>query len=297
MLTLAEALTRYLLQDLKQPAVLQYQLALIVYRTYKTKSFKGVPVRVSKDHPLPQDINRVRHALMSKGVLAEARNMGRNVFLIDRDRRATPGEVICSLDPFAHLSHLSAMAHYGLTERIPKVTFITSPAPERWRDMALQKMQKDLGDDFGEYRSLQLPLLQRVALPSTGQLMTSRYATRDPGHFKIIADGPLRVSTLGRTYLDMLRKPGLCGGMRHVIEIFQEHASLHMTLIVKEIEAHGTAIEKVRAGYLLETYCNVDRNITEPWLAFAQRGGSRRLDPEAEYLSDHSERWCLSINV
>jgi predicted transcriptional regulator of viral defense system len=297
MLSLPDALTRYLFENLKQPAILQYELALTIFRIYKTKKLKNSAVRVTRDHPLPQDVTRVRTTLLNRGILTASKPLGRYVYLIGEGMKAAPEAIICSVDPFAYISHLSAMSHYGLTDRFPKTIFITSPTPSQWRSLADEKMRKDLGEHFDEYRALQLPILTRAKLPTSGRFMTSRYVTQEFGHHKSVPDSPVRVATLGRVYLDMLRKPSLCGGIRHVIEIFEEHAFSHARLIVNELDQHGSAIEKVRAGYLLETYASVDQSITEHWVQFAQRGGSRRLNPDAEYSNNYSERWCLSLNV
>ena len=64
-----------------------------------------------------------------------------------------------------------------------------------------------------------------------------------------------------------------------------------------QYERHGKAIDKIRAGYLLTEVCSLTDSVVESWTQFAQRGGSRKLDPETEYAPEFSERWKLSINV
>jgi predicted transcriptional regulator of viral defense system len=108
---------------------------------------------------------------------------------------------------------------------------------------------------------------------------------------------PRRVATIGRTFLDMLREPGLCGGIYHVLDIFTEQAPRYLRLIVDEIDRHGTKIDKVRAGYVLAERLNLTHPAFAVWQTCAQRGGSRKLDAQADYSPRFSETWCLSINI
>ena len=107
----------------------------------------------------------------------------------------------------------------------------------------------------------------------------------------------MRVATIGRTFLDMLREPELCGGIYHVLEIYAAHAQRYLRLIIDVINRHGTKIDKVRAGYILDERLGLLHPIIDSWLEFAQRGGSRKLLANAPYRSRFSEKWCLSINI
>ena len=102
---------------------------------------------------------------------------------------------------------------------------------------------------------------------------------------------------IGRTFLDMLRRPDYCGGMRHVMEIFGTSAGQYRPLIIDELDQHGNAIEKARTGYLLEEHAHIQDERINEWAKHCQRGGSRKLDPEAPFRETYSERWCLSLNV
>ena len=95
----------------------------------------------------------------------------------------------------------------------------------------------------------------------------------------------------------MVREPIRCGGIRHVIDVYKNHGPQYKNLIIDELDQHGNKIEKVRVGYLLEEICKLKDERIERWLSFVERGGSRKLDPAAEYRPVYSERWCLSINV
>jgi predicted transcriptional regulator of viral defense system len=117
------------------------------------------------------------------------------------------------------------------------------------------------------------------------------------GAFRRVAGSSLRVSTVGRVFLEMIREPSLCGGIQHVIDVYQSEAKRNLKLIVNEMNQHGSAIDKVRAGYLLSEVCGLNDPSFTDWEKFAQRGGSRMLDPQGEYVSHFSERWKLSLNV
>ena len=107
-------------------------------------------------------------------------------------------------------------------------------------------------------------------------------------------DKSLRVAMVGRTFLDMLREPTLCGGINHVIEVYKEFASRYEPVILETLERNGTLIEKTRAGYLLAEVCGLKNHVFDNWAKKVQRGGSRKLDPHGEYSPKYSEKWCLS---
>jgi predicted transcriptional regulator of viral defense system len=109
----------------------------------------------------------------------------------------------------------------------------------------------------------------------------------------------MRVATIGRTFLDMIREPELCGGIYHVLEVYAEYAQRYLRLIVDVIDRHGSKIDKVRAGYILDERLELPHanSTIESWRALVQRGGSRKLQANAPYSSRFSEKWCLSINI
>ncbi len=53
----------------------------------------------------------------------------------------------------------------------------------------------------------------------------------------------------------------------------------------------------MRAGYILDERLNIKNDRIEAWTKYAQRGGSRKLDPSSDYIPEWSEKWCISINI
>lgn len=210
---------------------------------------------------------------------------------------ADPAEILCSIDPFAYISHATAMEYHGLTDRFPKMFFISSPAPQKWREFARARMEKDLGEHFQDYIQDGFPKLTRIKLTKIDSRPINCYASVHSGAFKKVQGSAIRVSTIGRTFLDMLKKPDLSGGIYHVIECYEEHAATYLRLIIDEISNHGSKIDKIRAGYILEESCGLQDPGIEAWQEFLQRGGSMKLDHTAEYSSTFSDRWNLSINI
>ncbi len=286
------------LGKLHQPVVTTYQVSVILFQLYQTKAYEGQALpRIEKEAPTPLDLKRVINQLLSNGVVQPHKNFPSDVFTL-LGQQPTASEVACVLDPFAYLSHLSAMEYHGLTERLPAVLFLSSPSPKDWRPFAEAKMKRDLGEEsFESYRDVGLPILTRPLFDKIERQVVKVYSSSHLGAFIAIRDRALRVATLGRAFLDMLREPDLCGGIYHILEVFEAHAATYLRLITDEIEQHGTKIDKVRAGYILEERLGLTSPALKRWQADVQRGGSRKLYAKGEYSSHFSERWGLSINI
>ena len=158
-------------------------------------------------------------------------------------------------------------------------------------------MKKDLAEDFNAYFENNMPPLTRLRLSKIGRMEVNRFSSIHWGAYINVRGRTLRISSIGRTFLDMLRDPQLCGGMRHVMEVFEEHGATYLPLIVDEIDRNGVPIDKVRAGYILDEKLGIKNDRIEAWVAFAQRGGSRKLDASDEYVPVWSGKWCISLNL
>ena len=252
----------------------------------------ATPDLVSKT--LYQDVVQ---SLLKTHLLTPMVHITPKAYLLFGRSSALPAELVCSLDPFAYVSHLSAMEHHGLTDRFPQILYMTRPSAVEWRKQAALKSAKDLGERLAAFQASGLPQLTRPKITRVGHTSIQFCERTQLGAFRLVSGSSLRVATVGRVFLDMLREPAWCGGIQHVVDIYRREAKRYLKLIVDEVDRHGQPIDKVRGGYLLSEVCQLEAPQLAAWQQFAQRGGSRKLDAEGEYVPTYSERWLLSINV
>jgi len=286
------------LGEMGKPVVTQYQLGLLIHHLYRNKRYKSEAIpSLVKECAERHEFNHCLNQLLLQGILAHYKGMPNSVYSLLGIDHYPAEEVACTVDPFCYISHLSAMAHHGLTNRQPSRLFLSSPDASDWKSYAYKVMQKDLGDDLESYINNGLPTLSRAEFTKIGRMEVNRFTSKHLGAYKNISGKSLRVSTVGRTFLDCLRSPQLCGGLNHVLEVFEEHANTYLRLITDEVDLHGAPIDKVRAGYILQERLGIENEVIEGWVQFAQRGGSRKLDATAEYAHKWSDKWCLSLNI
>lgn len=287
------------LGELDKPVVTLYQLGVIIHNLYKTKSYKGTSIgRLRKSRAEIHDFNKNVTRLLSDGILSRYPGLPeRTVFSILGRSHEAAEDVVCTVDPFCYVSHLSAMSFFGLTNRNPTKLIVSSPEPARWKKEARKKMDNDLGTDLEDYLINGMPSLRRTKLDKLGRKQIQRVSGIHLGAYRNVRGREMRVSTIGRTFLDMLRRADLCGDMNHVIEVYEEHAENNLDLIVDEIDRNGKPIDKVRAGYLLDEKLKLEHEKINGWVRLVQRGGSRKLDAMNEYLPEWSDKWCISLNA
>ena len=95
----------------------------------------------------------------------------------------------------------------------------------------------------------------------------------------------IRLATIGQTFLDMLQRPKLCGGMSHVLDIYAEHVPTWLGEIIASIGSTNSKLVKSRAGYILEERLGFHNKIVESCKDLEQRGGSRKLDSSNVFAS------------
>jgi len=239
----------------------------------------------------------VLHGLLAQKI---TRNIGRlpegRAMLLIGQRDPDPFVMLCAVDPFGYVSHLSAMEYHRLTDRLSKTIYFTTPPSPEWNQLAADRMRKDLGDDVDAYLEAGFPTLRRLVLKRLDRRSIEYHHRRTAGGYRLAEHGDVRVSSIGRTWLDMLQEPDRCGGLQHVLAVSRTHAKEHLPLILAELDRHGTEIDRARAGYILEDIANLHDPGLDAWQQRVQRGGSRKLYARADYAPRYSERWSLSLN-
>ncbi|WP_329891530.1 hypothetical protein [Stenotrophomonas sp. SMYL11] len=291
-----DALVAQVLSERQPPVVSSYWLALKVFQLTQLSHFDGRPLQMPERGPDQRMFTEARNALISRGVLHQSKGLHPSLYRTSNEPQDA-AELMCAIDPFGYVAYLSAMAYHGLTNRLPKVLYFVSPNPHLWKDLAQERMRKDLGSLYGDFVFTRLPRLRHFNIEKIDGVVIEEIRTKERRGWRSANDGALRVTGIGNTFLDMLQRADICGGMRHVIDVFEEHARLHLSSIVTAVNTHGSVIDKMRAGYILETHCGIDSPEVDAWAALASRGGSRKLDPQGEYSSEFSSKWCISINV
>ncbi len=298
------------------PVVTEYDLFLVLRGLMAAGTFEGAPLKLRSSVAGREDLRRNIRSLVKARYLRpdedfygpdelSRSSLTTRHYLVLRiaDVPDAPAEDICCLvDPFAYISHLSAMQRYGLTNRSSFELNITTPSPPLWKQHRDAKMQRDNRggppqDNVGPFPRPRVPL-ERITLPETlrGRSVV-RHTTKHPAETRPVRNSFARIAAIGDVFMQMLDQPKLCGGMSHVLEVWATEAKPYVEDIIKASDRHYESIVKVRAGYLLEALLGIRDPRIEAWQKFAQRGGSRRLDPGQPYLATFSEKWMLSLNV
>ncbi|MCY4149313.1 MAG: hypothetical protein OXF73_08235 [Gammaproteobacteria bacterium] len=203
-------------------------------------------------------------------------------------------DIVCLADPLCHVSHLSAMQWWGLTDRVPKEIIFTRANALESKARLMEMVENDPRPQPPKYL-----LPRRIKHPDSVRGCSIRMIDSKPAGNSVVVQGrQMRLATIGQTFLDMLRRQDLCGGMRHVLEIYEEHAGLWVEEIVTAVDEFPKKIVKCRAGYILSERLKIHHEKIDAWQASApQRGGSCKLDSSRDYAPVYSEDWSLSLNV
>jgi len=258
--------------------------------------------KAGKEVPPPATLYRIRHALLDGEVLALDRDYTAHYRVV-----AVPDQpaddVVCLMDRFACISHLSAMQRWGLTDRQPHALMITRPDAGTVRQQLAEIAIRE---------ATEIPWKDRPQQPRPGPFRLGNIV--HPDH---VREHPVRlhvsrrpcstirdrnssfarVTSIGQTFLDMLQTPRLCGGMSHVLEVWEERARRSLDEIIGSVDSCDSVITKCRAGHILEERLGVTDARVVAWKTGAARGGSRRLDPARPYVPKWSDDWMISINA
>ena len=304
MIFIEEALTSWVLDDYPYSVISKEKIALQIYKFYLDKSYKGERIQqIRKEYAAPKDYENNIHKLQRSGVLSPidaeynhfSTNQLQECYVIKGKREYTPQETLCALYPYGYISHLSAMEWYGLTDKIPVDIYFTTCSPSDWRHRATEDIDIEDAHLF-DPKSFAAKYPRNIKLDGRQIVISSETHYVEPLE---VSESPLRVSAIGKTFIDMLRDPQKSGGEEHVLEVFLEHGKKYSSLIITALEKYGRKIDRARTGFVLDKMLGIKSSKLE-FLRLESsktRGSSKVLSPNRPFASEYDEDWSLSLNV
>jgi hypothetical protein len=294
------------LRERAQPVVTSYQLFRLIWDIYEHPERYATKVIRRVSAPGATQYSKAVHELGAQRFLRPDLDFGAfdaldtrtRVFRVSDVADGSAEDIACLVDPFIFVSHLSAMQRYGLTVRQPTVLMLSTPGPKLWAQRRDATMSEDYGFDPREADLSYFKPLQAIDVPDRLRSRTSKVRhTVRVYRSQPVSEGFSRLIDIGDLFVQMLDDPELCGGMAHVLDIWEEHAETYFETIINSVEEAPTDIIRVRAGYILSEHLGINDNRVEAWKRFAQRGGSRKLDPSGPYKPVFSAAWMISLNA
>lgn len=285
-----------LLADDNVSLVTEYSLYQRLRPIMVEGSYAGEAITRLPRHWKHAQLRAMIRTLEKKRILASDDDFKAGVWrVVQASNAPTAEEAIAMVDPFAYVSHLSAMQRYGLTDRAPEALHMTTPARQLWTKLRDARMVEDYAQELD---MVDLPPLIRIGVKSqVRRRSVVMHESKHPANTTSIAGTVAKIAPIGRVFVDMLDQPALCGGIQHALDCFERYAEDWLPEIVAAVDAVDSPIVKVRAGYILDEMLSLTDPRIATWTAYAQRGGSRKLDPQAEYGNIFSEKWMIALNV
>ena len=228
--------------------------------------------------------------------------------------KLTEYEILAAANPFAAISHLSALIHHRLTD-IPaeRQTAIVPPlAIVTLTDPPIEEQTAIISSTSGNNPFLDNPIpadLQDISFVTIGLEPRSILGWRmqwmhvPPERYfgfqeHRVDNGSVQVTTLERTLVDSLQEPKWGGGIETVLRAWAlSRDTIDLDALVDIVDRFDIGVLRQRVGFILDEL-GLTHPSVEAWRSsYAQRGGSSKLLASAPYAPTYSERWSLSINV
>jgi predicted transcriptional regulator of viral defense system len=286
----------YTLRDASRPLMTEYDLFVFAWKVFQAGQVAGEPIkRLPKQFDIATNRRLVYRLEASRDIVKDNDFKGNVWHILSAPPAATAEDALCLVDPFCYVSFISAMQRHGLTNRSPEALHISTLRSSIWSQRRRALMREELPLDLV---GKPVPIPTHVThKPVVRRRRIETYTTKAPSQAIAIRGSYARISKIGDTFVDMLAEPALCGGMRHIVDTWKKHARAWVDEIIEAVSRNDRPIIKVRAGYLLDEVARIRDHRIEEWTRYAQRGGSRKLDPDKEYGPRFSEKWMIATNV
>lgn len=236
------------ISNLQKPIISKFEIFCLAIEIERRGSYNDNVIKKQTKISI-EKINYLTQILLDNGFISRDIDF-RSYYKINSEDRGSCEEVCCMVDPFCYLSHLSAMNKYGLTNRIPELVILTTPEIGLWKKMK-NELENKVKSSFDD-KLIKFAKIRKISFPTTVRKMKIKLIKKKLIHPSIkMRDSHARISEIGYTFLDMLVSPELCGGMNHIIEVWQNNAKNYIDEIIEAIDKHPQDIVKCRAGYII----------------------------------------------
>lgn len=247
----------------------------------------------------PRSASGVRTRLRRLQAAGDLEQVVAGVYVVDAPFAAalpvSESAVVMECDPWAALSHQTAMLHHGLTDDVGRAIWATSSVGRR----PDPRERPPLGTTREEWIDVAAPARRH---PKSIRGVPVHWVTRSSGtEFGIVADivdgQPAHVTDLERTLLDVLREPEYGGGFARVAAAWNRASGrIDIGRLVQHTEATGSPVMRQRVGYILDRLGVCDGRV-EGWRTRLQRGSSIVLVAGRPFAREFDPRWNLSLNA
>ncbi len=307
-LQLDEALVTWALQDYPYSVITKEKLSEQIFIFYMTKQYRNERIGlIRKEYASFQDYQDYISRAERTGILVSLNENRKhypmhlaghleNIYAIKGKPEYDPFELVCAIYPYGYLSKLNAMSWYGLTDKIPKVVRLTTCLPAEWKRRSIEDIEIDASIDFE-------PIHFLPKFPKSTNVLDYELVVSTETHYTEpvnVKDSPLRYATIGKTFVDMLRFPNECGGIDHVLEIYQDVGKKYLHPILAELKGQGSRkIDRARTGFVLQKMVGISHPLLSEWQQESQktRGSSKILVPGEPFSPIFDEDWSLSLNA
>jgi len=200
-------------------------------------------------------------------------------------------EVLFEVNPYAVLSHLSALSFHGLTDEQP-IGFTAMRSTDKTGDLLpLDTRPEDWEGVWMPATRITNKLLGReVSWTRMAPHRFFGFQTYRPLGY------PIRVTTPERTLVDAMQEPTQCGGIANSLRAWAKgRETIDVDRVVETVDRLDIGVVRQRVGYVLDQL-GLNHPALDDWRSKAHRGGSSKLVGSAPYDPTYDERWNLSLN-
>lgn len=243
----------------------------------------------------PSKFNTWREAIANNRSFEPVKG-GKHVFLVVAPfanyLTYTDEQILEEVNPWAVISHYSAMIHHGITYEVPNritaslfnpIDYERPPLgilPEEWADVPKASNQTPL--QLGNTKVQWARMSQKY---NWGTEVAESNGV------------PIYVTDLERTLIDIIRQPAKSGGMQIALQAWsQARTQMDIDKIVRYTDRYSVKILQQRIGYILETMGFQHKKL-EAWKNNLLRGGSVKFIAGNDYSGNYDTKWNISLNA